>query len=67
MTESMRSEDYQRRSETLAGWPVRIVSYRIGETHYCHIDNVSPGATIARAKAASLQEVESEALSLIHI
>ena len=63
MTESMRSEDYQRRSETLAGWPVRIVSYRIGETHYCHIDNVSPGATIARAKAASLQEVESEAIA----
>ncbi|MEC7922868.1 MAG: hypothetical protein VX675_03800 [Planctomycetota bacterium] len=62
MTESMRSEDYQRRNDTLAGWPVKIASYRIGETHYCHIDNVSPGATIARAKAASLEEAEKEAI-----
>ncbi len=62
MTGSIRSEDYQRRDARLAGWPVRIASYRIGETHYCHIDNVSPGATIARAKAASLEEAEKEAV-----
>ena len=47
MTENLRSEDYQRRADTLAGWPIKIVGYRIGATHYCHIDNVSPGATIA--------------------
>jgi hypothetical protein len=63
MTETMRSEDYQRRADTLAGWPVNIVSYRIGETHYCHIDNVSPGATISRANASSREEAEEEAVA----
>ena len=63
MTEDLRSEDYQRRTDTLAGWPVKIVSYRIGATHYCHIDNVSPGATIARANAASREAAEEEAIA----
>lgn len=63
MSETMRSEDYQRRTDTLAGWPVKIVSYRIGGTHYCHIDNVSPGATISRANASSREEAEEEAVA----
>ena len=63
MTEDLRSEDYQRRTDTLAGWPVKIVSYRIGATHYSHIDNVSPGATIARANAASREAAEEEAIA----
>lgn len=63
MTENLRSEDYQRRADTLAGWPIKIVSYRIGATHYCHIDNVSPGATIARANAASCEAAEEEAIA----
>jgi len=63
MTENLRSEGYQRRADTLAGWPIKIVSYRIGATHYCHIDNVSPGATIARANAASREAAEEEAIA----
>ena len=63
MTEGLRSEDYQRRADTLAGWPIKIVSYRSGTTHYCHIDNVSPGATIARANAASREAAEEEAIA----
>ena len=63
MTENLRSEGYQRRADTLAGWPIKIVGYRIGATHYCHIDNVSPGATIARANAASREAAEEEAIA----
>tara|TARA_B100000809_G_scaffold169245_1_gene166603 strand:+ start:1665 stop:1895 length:231 start_codon:yes stop_codon:yes gene_type:complete len=63
MTENLCSEDYQQRADTLAGWPIKIVSYRIGATHYCHIDNVSPGATIARANAASCEAAEEEAIA----
>ena len=63
MAHTLRSEDYLRRTDTLAGWPVRIISYRIGEWHYCHIDNVSPGATISRAEGANRQEAEEEAIS----
>jgi hypothetical protein len=57
----MRAEDYQRREEQLAGWPVGIVSYRLGDTWYCEIDNVSPGARIARAEGATREEAERDA------
>ena len=46
----MRTEDYQRREEELAGWPVGLVSYKLGDKYVCEIDNVSPGARIARAE-----------------
>ena len=58
----MRAEDYQRRREELAGWPVGIVSYRLGERFVCEVDNVSPGARIARGEGASREEAERAAL-----
>ena len=39
----MRAEDYQRRRQELAGWPVGIVSYKLGDRFICEIDNVNPG------------------------
>jgi hypothetical protein len=59
----MRAEDYQRRREELAGWPVGIVSYRLGERYICEIDNVSPGARIARAEGSSREDAEGKALA----
>lgn len=59
----MRAEDYQRRSGEIGGWPVGIVSYRIGDRYFCEVDNVSPGARIARAEGASREEAERAALS----
>jgi hypothetical protein len=58
----MRAEDYQRRREEVAGWPVGIVSYRLGERFVCEIDNVSPGARIARGDGATREEAEQQAL-----
>ncbi len=59
----MRAEDYQRRREEVAGWPVGIVSYRLGDRFICEVDNVSPGARIARAEGASREEAEQAALT----
>ncbi len=59
----MRPEDYQRRRVELGGWPVGIVSYRLGDRFYCEIDNVSPGARIARAEGATREAAEEEALA----
>ena len=63
MADTLRSEDYLKRNETLAGWPVRVVSYKIGDRYYCHVDNVSPGATIARAESQNREEAEKAAIS----
>ncbi len=58
----MNAEDYQERRLDLDGWPVRLTTYRIGETYYCHADNVSPGANIARGRGATREEAENWAI-----
>jgi hypothetical protein len=58
----MKAEDYAERNETIDTWPVHIVTYRIGETYYCTIDNVDPGARFARAEAATREDAERVAI-----
>jgi hypothetical protein len=54
----MKAEDYTERRDTIAGWPINIVTYRIDGKYYCTIDNVDPGARFARAGGANREEVE---------
>jgi hypothetical protein len=58
----MRAENYQRRRQELAGWPVGIVSYKLGDRFVCEIDNVNPGARVARADGATRDEAERAAI-----
>ena len=44
------------------GWPVRLVSYRLGDTWHCTADNVSPGARLARGEGATRDEAENKAI-----
>ena len=59
----MRAEDYQRRRQELAGWPVGIVSYKLGDRFVCEIDNANPGARVARAEGATREEAEQTAIT----
>jgi len=59
----VKSEEYGERQIEVAGWPVRLASYRIGKSWYCRADNVSPGASLARSTAASRDEAEQKALA----
>ena len=58
-----KAENHERRSDSLSGWDVTITTYQIGETWYCHVDNVSPGATVSRASGVSKEVAESTALA----
>ena len=58
----MKAEHYTERRDTIDGWPINIVTYRIGGKYYCTIDNVDPGARFARAEAPTREEVERVAL-----
>jgi hypothetical protein len=58
----MNVEDHRERKMELAGWPVHLTSYRIGETFHCSIDNVSPGATLARSSGPTREEAERIAI-----
>lgn len=55
----MRAEEFAERSLELAGWPVNISSYRLGDAWHAKADNVSPGAALARATGASREEAEN--------
>ena len=58
----MKVEEYQERKVEVAGWPVNLTSYRVGDVFHCKADNVSPGAALARATGATREEAEKKAL-----
>jgi hypothetical protein len=62
MTATTQAAEFSEQRLELAGWPVRIMSYRVGRIYYTTVDNVSPGATIARSQGATKSEAESLAL-----
>ena len=58
----MRAEEFQERKVEVAGWPVNLSSYKLGDTWHCKADNVSPGAGLARSTGATREEAEEKAL-----
>lgn len=60
---TVKSEQFQERQIDIEGWPVKLISYRVGEQYVCQADNVSPGACLARFAAGTPAEAESQAIS----
>ena len=59
----MNAEEYQERRLELAGWPVNLASYRLGQVWHCRADNVSPGAGLCRTTGATREEAENKAIA----
>ena len=60
----LRAEEHEHREAEAEGWPIGITSYRLGESWICHIDNVSPGAIIARGRGDTRQEAVAAAMAI---
>jgi hypothetical protein len=58
----MQAEEYQERKLEVAGWPVNVSSYRLGEEWHAKVDNVSPGANVARSTGATREDAEAKVL-----
>jgi hypothetical protein len=58
----MKPEQQSRREVELAGWPIIVESYKLGDTYYCTISNADPGARLARAEGSSRDDAERAAL-----
>jgi len=56
-------QEYRERTEPVPPFKIHIVSYRLGDTFHCTIDNVDPGANISRAEGKTREEAESRAVS----
>lgn len=59
---SMQAEEFQERQLELAGWPVNLTSYRLGEEWHAKADNVSPGAALCRTTAPTREQAEQKAI-----
>ena len=57
-----KPEEYSARKTQLAGWPVTITTYRLGQTYYTTVDNTDPGAWVVKAEGATKQDTETKAL-----
>ena len=56
------AEEYSERKTELAGWPVTIVTFRLGATYHTTIDNTDPGAWVVKAQGATKEDAEAKAL-----
>ena len=57
----MKPEAYEEKRLVAEGWPLRLVSYKLGDVFYCQADNVSPGAVLVRETGATREEAEHKA------
>ncbi len=58
----MQAEEFQERELEVAGWPVKVTSYRLGAEWHSKADNVSPGAALARSTGATREAAEGKVL-----
>jgi hypothetical protein len=58
----MKAEKYSKRQKQVGRWKVNIVSYKLGDQYYCTVDNVEPGATLARSQGSTREEAEKKTL-----
>ncbi len=59
----MAPQEYRERTEPVPPFKMHIMSYRLGDVFYCIIDNVDPGANIARAEGSTREDAESKAVT----
>ena len=52
----MRAENFERTQTELAGWPVTVTAYRIGEKYITEVASTDSGATVARGIAETADE-----------
>jgi hypothetical protein len=58
----LKAEQHRVETQEIAGVKISVQTYKIGEQFHCHVSNVDPGATIARAQAATFEEALQLAL-----
>lgn len=62
--EGTRAEP-MRRQEQVGRRTITVTSYRLGDRYYCTVDNVEPGARIARGEGATRAEAERIAIEKV--
>ena len=59
----MKAEHYSERRVEIDGWPVNLSTYQLDGKWHSKADNVSPGASLARAVADTREEAEKQVMA----
>lgn len=59
---TLRPEEFTERRETVGVFEINVRTYRLGDVYHCLVDNVSPGAVVARADGPTREEAEAVAV-----
>jgi hypothetical protein len=57
-----KAEEYSQYKTQLAGWPVNVVTYRLGTVFHTSVENTDPGAWVVKAEGPTKQAAEAKAL-----
>jgi len=57
-----RAEEFACVLEVIEGWQISMTTYKLQDEYICKIDNVEPGAVIARATAQTLALAKEAAI-----
>jgi len=58
----MKTENFTEELHDVQGIKIRVITYQIGNEHYCHVYNLDPGAVIARAGSSTKDLAKQRAL-----
>lgn len=61
----MKAEEFKTEKHVLNGIDLELSTYKIGDEYYCHVSNLNPGATIARAGGKTRDEAVNIALDKV--
>ena len=59
----MKPLNYSERNVEVGGWQVNLTTYQLGEKWHAKVDNVSPGASLARFVSDSREDAEAKVLA----
>ena len=58
----MKAQELTKRRERVGQFEINIATYLLGDTYYCSVDNVDPGAVVARGEGKTREEAEKIAV-----
>jgi hypothetical protein len=58
----MRAENWRKEEFELEGWPVRMISYRIGDSWVIEVEVTSSGTKVACTMGKACEAAKTEAL-----
>lgn len=61
------ARQFRREHKLVADYPVRLTTYELAGRWYCHVDNVAPGAIVARGGGMTREQAMIQATQVAEV